>query len=162
MYIYPKIVFKTPFYTPQYNEFRNPSELARFLTGFDFMRPHEVSNMSIGRPEFQLGTKLEFVLDGYFCESDVKWGPRFLVARRVYDCGGRMFAEVPSDKPTSELDATTVFREYRPMQIFRGMVDAIVDIRDMHQLWPKCEASRSEYVKFLTKLSRQKYRIRTR
>ncbi len=97
MYVRPLIVFKTPFYEPRYKQFRNPSELQKFLTVFDFMRPHMCSRLQTGMPEFQLGTKLEFTIDGYFCESDVKWGPRFIVARAVTNNQGRIFADIPTD-----------------------------------------------------------------
>ena len=58
----PVFVFRTPFYEPRYQEFYNITHLKEFLTEFNFMAPHAVSNLSTGLPEFQLGTKLEFIL----------------------------------------------------------------------------------------------------
>lgn len=162
MYVRPLIVFKTPFYEPRYKQFRNPSELQKFLTVFDFMRPHMCSRLQTGMPEFQLGTKLEFTIDGYFCESDVKWGPRFIVARAVTNNQGRIFADIPTDAPGGGGDSMLVTREYKLVQIHRDMADAVIDIHNMRQLWPVCEESRSEFVKFLTYLNRQKYQIKRR
>lgn len=104
MYVRPLIVFKTPFYEPRYKQFRNPSELQKFLTVFDFMRPHMCSRLQTGMPEFQLGTKLEFTIDGYFCES--------IVARAVTNNQGRIFADIPTDAPGGDDDSMLVTREY--------------------------------------------------
>lgn len=78
-YTRPLIVFKTPFYEPTYCEFRNPPELQKFLADFNFMRSHELTDWSVGRPEFQLGTRLEFDIDDYLCESNIKWGRDLLL-----------------------------------------------------------------------------------
>lgn len=161
MYVRPLIVFKTPFYEPQYKQFRNPSELQKFLTGFDFMRPHMPSRLQTGMHEFQLGTKLEFTIDGYFCESDIKWGPRFIAARGISIDNNRVYADVAMDC-LDTVNNSIVTREYRPIQIHHGRVDAIVDMHNMQQLWPACEESRSEFVKFLTCVARQKYQIKQR
>lgn len=160
MYVRPLIVFKTPFYQPAYSEFRNPSELQKFLAGFDFMRPHTCSRLQTGLPEFQLGTKLEFTLDGYFCESNIQWGPRFIVGRAAYTDGHRIIAEIPMD--VADTDGKMVKREYKTVQLHRGMADAIINLQNMRQLWPCTEESRSEFVKFLTYLNRQKYQIKRR
>ncbi len=165
MQIIPQIVFKTPFYEPTYRQFRNPSELQKFLAVFDFMRPHKFSHMQTGLPEFQLGTKLEFTIDGYFCESNVKWGPRFIVAQSVYLNGKSIFARLPMDVPTDPGKGAVVMRELDMVRLHPGMMDAILDmndIRNFRQLWPICEESRSEFIKFLTMLNRQKYQIRRR
>ena len=163
MYIRPHIVFQTPFYDPQYRQFRNPSELQKFLAGFDFMRPHMVSRLQTGLPEFQLGTKLEFTLDGYFCESDIKWGPNLLVGRNVRTAGNKILVDVPMDAPpNASADSMMVSHAYQTIQIYRDMADAVVDLRTMRQLWPLCEESRSEYVKFLTAVNRQRFEIKAR
>ena len=100
----PVFVFRTPFYEPRYQEFYNIAHLKEFLTEFNFMAPHAVSNLSTGLPEFQLGTKLEFTIDGYFCES--------IVARAVTNNQGRIFADIPTDAPGGDDDSMLVTREY--------------------------------------------------
>ena len=162
MYVRPLIVFQTPFYEPTHRLFKSPAELQKFLAGFDFMRPHMVSRLQTGMPEFQLGTKLEFTLDGYFCESDIKWGPKFLVGRNVRHDGNRVVADFPMDSHHAAPDSMMITREYRTMPVHRDMADAVIDLRNMRQLWPMCEESRSEYVKFLTAVNRQRFQIKAR
>ena len=159
----PVFVFRTPFYEPRYQEFYNVTHLKEFLTEFNFMAPHAVSNLSTGLPEFQLGTKLEFILDGYYCESDIRWGPRFIAARsiRIDNASGRVYADVPMDSH-SRNGGRIVNREYREILLHRGITDAVINMHNLRQLLPVCEENRSELNKFLSIVMREKYQIKRR
>ncbi len=156
-YTRPLIVFKTPFYEPTYCEFRNPPELQKFLADFNFMRSHELTDWSVGRPEFQLGTRLEFDIDDYLCESNIKWGPRFIVGRNVRVDGKKILAEIPVDAASN--NGLIVKREYATVALNRGMMDAVIDLHTMRQLWPLCESHHSELSKFFARVAHERYKI---
>lgn len=163
MNLKPVFVFRTPFYEPRYQEFYNIAHLKEFLTEFNFMAPHTVSNLSVGLPEFQLGAKLEFVMDGYYCGSDIRWGPRFIVARsvRIDNASGRAYADVPMDSHCMRMDGI-VNREYREILLHRGITDAVINLHNLRQLFPVCKENRSELNKFLSTIAREKYQIKRR
>ena len=159
----PLFVFRTPFYSPQYQEFYNAAQLKEFLMDFDFMQPHKISRLPTGLPEFQLGTKLVFEIDGYFGESDVRWGPRFIAGRNVNidSRTGRVYADVPLDSHVGPQNGI-IRREYCKIPFRRNMADAVIDLSNLRQLWPVCENSCSEFIKFLTYVSRERYKIHKR
>ena len=159
MDITPKIVFRTPFYEPNFQDFYTRAQLKEFLSEFDFMAPHRPSCLPTGTAEFQLGSQIEFDIDGYSLSSDIQWGPRFIVARHVKYDGKRILIESPVD---SDMRRGMVSREYRYIPFHRGMADAVIELRKLRQLWPICENSRSEFIRFLTHVSRQRYKIRAR
>lgn len=165
MIVRPNIVFQTPFYEPHICDFKNVAELKRFFQFcFNFMRPHEKTTLQTGLPEFRLGTRYSFSFDGYYYESDIKWGPRFIVAKNIiHDSDGRIFANIPVDAPTNSSESDElVYREFRSVQITPRMANATIDINTHRQLWPICEENRSEFARFLTFLGRQKIDIKSR
>lgn len=159
MNVRPLFIFRTPFYEPRYQEFYSTARLREFLTEFNFLAPHIPSVAPSGLAEFQLGARMEFFIDGYACSSDVRWGPRFVVGRRVKFDGKRMFIETPLD--TSVCD-NLVLRQYCEIPFHRGMADAVINLDGLRQLWPVCENSRSELIKFLTRTAREQYTIKRR
>ena len=102
---------------------------------------------------------MEFFIDGYACSSDVRWGPRFVVGRRVKFDGKRMFIETPLDASVCD---NLVLRQYCEIPFHRGMADAVINLDGLRQLWPVCENSRSELIKFLTRTAREQYTIKRR
>lgn len=84
------------------------------------------------------------------------------MARAVTNNQGRIFADIPTDAPGGDGDSMLVTREYKLVQIHCDMADAVIDIHNMRQLWPICENSRSEFIKFLTYVSRERYKIHKR
>lgn len=160
MHVRKLFVFKTPFYSPKYKEFYSIEELREFLKGFDFMKPHTVSNFSTGLPEFQVGVKVLFGIDGEIVQSEVYWGPRFIVGRGVSVEDKKIYALVPMDKASISKNGL-VEREYKFVKLPNGTVDAVIDLRNMYQLWPKChKRTKTEFDKFISFILRKQYRIR--
>lgn len=148
-------VFKTPFYEPKYKEFHNILELKNFLQTFDFMKPHAATGLQTGLPEFQLGVCIKVASNEYSTFSNIKWGPRFIVARSVKkDEKGHLVAEIPMDAACST--NYLIHREYKDMPIRNGMADAFIDLKNLKQVWPKCETPRSELQKFFTQSLKHK------
>lgn len=162
MYVRKMYVFKTPFYEPKYKEFYSVNELTKFLQNFDFMQPHEVRNFSAGLPEFQIGAKISFSVNGNFCESDVLWGPKFLAGRCVHIVDKKVFAFLPMDK-ISDDKTNFIGREYKPIQIRPGLTNAVIDLATMRQLWPNCHKKvDTELTKFFLYIAKKKYYIKPR
>ena len=159
MYVRPIIVFKTSFYEPSYCEFRNISSLQNFLKNFDFMRPHKISRLSTGLPIFRLGVKYECFIEGYVFRSDVKWLSAFLCGRYCKkDKNGKMVVSVPFDKIIEKDNGSTVYREYKEIPFHKDMVDAVINVDKLRQVWPK-NVTMSEMVKFLKSVEKNKNKI---
>ena len=142
-------VFKTPFYQPKYKEFYNFDELKKFLQSFNFMQPHFSSNIPTGLPEFQLGCCFGLKINGDFCKSEIKWGPKFIVGRNVRkDENGKVFITVPMDVKGNQAQQDLVFREYKEIRFNKNMADAIIDLDSLRQIWPKRKKTKTELVRF--------------
>ncbi len=142
-------VFKTPFYTPHYKEFYSLHDLKNFLQKFNFMRSHQNTNISTGLPEFRLGYRVGVVINGFYYKSDVKWGPRFMVAKSIRETEkGEIFALVPMDKIPNP-GANKIWREYAEIRFNKSRVDAIIELGSLTQIWPKKRNYAAELPKFL-------------
>lgn len=160
MHVRKVFVFKTPFYSPQYEEFYSAEELTKFLKNFDFMAPHKQNRYSTGLPEFQLGSKVLFGINGEFVESKVQWGPRFIVGLHIWHEDKQIKALVPMDKKSVNW-AGLVEREYKEVKIPIGRADVIIDLRSMYQLWPKCyRRTKTELDKFIGSVLKKRYHVR--
>lgn len=159
-----KIIFKTPFYTPQQQEFYNPVDLTDYMRQLDafFMRPHKSTHLQVGLPEFQLGFCSEASCDGVSMDSDVKWGPRFLVACDVREDGKRLVVTVPADCIAQDNQNGVIKRQWREVAVAQHTVDAVFDCHNMRQLWPRRERAKTELVRFLTKFARFKSNVKDR
>lgn len=156
-------IFKTSFYNPQYKEFYSSDELKNFLHSFDFMQSHAISNVPTGLPEFQLGCCFGVHVNGDFCKSNIKWGPRFIVGSEVReDEKGRIFVKVPMDKKETSDVSSVVYREYQEIRFNKNMADAIIDLVSMQQIWPKRKHSKTELVKFLLYAIKESYKLKYR
>lgn len=150
-----KIIFKTPFYSPIYAEFYNPLAVTEFIQKLDFMQPHVLTNLSVGRPEFQLGTQMVLRNEDAQIASSVSWGPRFLIGRSVRHDGKRIYATVPVDAHVANANGM-VTRQWREIQIKPGEYNAVLEYGTMRQLWPRTGHTSCEYRKFLTQYARKK------
>ena len=75
--------------------------------------------------------------------------------------GKRLFVDAPMTK-IGAFGLANSPREWREIPFHHGMADAVIDLTNMRQLWPKCEFSRSELARFMTRVARQRYIIRGR
>lgn len=161
------LVFKTSFYSPLYREFSDSQQLKQFLSGFDFMKPHPVSNLRTGLPEFELTTRVVIQQNGEPYTSVPQHATRFIAARKIRVDKSkpgqvRIFAEIPMDVPSNN-DSNVVNREYREVLLPKKSYDAIIDLQHLRQLWPMCkEKSRGELQKFLTSAMHTKNAIKGR
>lgn len=161
MYVRPIIVFKTPFYEPNYCEFYDCCSLQDFLKKFNFMRSHNRSRFSTGLPLFHLGVKYELVLGDVLYQSDVKWISAFLCGTNLRkDTNGKMMVSVPMDKELGRKNDKTVYREYREIPFYADMADAVINLDKFRQVWPKCSFEKSEWVKFLKSVRKIESKIR--
>ena len=142
-------VFKTPFYTPHYKEFYSLYDLKDFLQRFNFMRSHKNTNIPTGLPEFRLGYRVGVVINGFYYKSDVKWGPRFIVAKSIREeKNGDIFALVPMDIVHGDEDSN-IRREYGEIKFNKSTADAIIDLSTLKQIWPKRHKYANELERFL-------------
>lgn len=161
MYVRPILAFKTPFYEPHYREFYDFYSLQCFLKTFDFMRTHKRSNLSTGLPIFHLGVKYEVALGDNVTQSNVKWISAFLCASNLRkDSDGKMFVSVPMDKKMGNSNAKTVYREYKEIAFNKDMVDAVINLDNFYQIWPRCSLKKTEWVKFLKSVQKIEGKIR--
>lgn len=163
--LHPMFVFNTPWrssFYDSYHECHNAKDLKKYLSRYDFSAPSVIHGYSGVLPEFRLGTKYDFTINGYDFKSGVKWGPRFLFARDIRLDGKRIFINVPMDASVSDADGVDVPRVWQWMPFHHGMADAVIDLYNLRQLWPKCEESRSELNKFLSRMSRERLSVRVR
>ena len=164
MYVKPLIIFETKLngtLVDSFRVFRTPHTLKTFLESWNYMQPSPSGEMSEVLPEFRLGTRLRFNLDDYLCRSDILWGPRFIIGRAMRMDGKRLFVDAPMTK-IGAFGLANSSREWREIPFHHGMADAVIDLTNMRQLWPKCEFSRSELARFMTRVARQRYIIRGR
>ncbi len=139
-----------------YKEFFNSRCLKSFLENVNFLSPHIMSKFN-SLPEIQLGTRRYIKLNGELLKSDIKWGPRILVGLSVRtDSKGRIFAVVPMDSLEKSEYSSFVYREYKEIRFYKGMADAIFDINNLCQIWPKREINQNEFIKYLTKIEKLK------
>lgn len=156
MYVKPLIVFEIQYdcrNVNRINVFNNVGGLSKFLHQYDFTTVSD-KQLPYCAPMFRLGTFLRFCVDGYECESDIKWGPRFIVGQRVRMDNKRIFI-------TSQYNTSMLGVNEMPFHI--GMVDAVVMPESMRQLWPHCgEYSRSELARFMTRVAHERYEVKVR
>lgn len=153
--IKPLYVFKSDFIST-YEEFFNSYQLKQFLEEVDFLSP-SVSQKFKTLPEFRLGTRLFVENCGEIQKSDITWGPKFLVGRSVrIDTKGRIFADVPMDVHTDSEYSPVTYREYQEIRFYKGMADAVFDINNLRQIWPKREVNQNEFIKYLARAEKLK------
>lgn len=165
IFVRPLIVFDTQWNSTVFENYRvlqSPKELKKFLLAYDFIAPSVVYTYKHGAPSFRLGTKYIFSVDGYDFTSDIKWGPRFWVGRNIRTDGKRMFIESPT-APISNIcaDGTETPHVWREVPFQHGMADAVIDLKNLRQIWPKCEGARSELAKFIARASRERMCVRS-
>lgn len=146
--IKPLYVFKSDFIS-SYEEFFNSHYLKQFLKEVDFLSTGITRKFKC-LPEFRLGTRF-FVEDyGEIYKSNIIWGPKFLVGYRVRtDSKGRMFVLVPMDVTLNCEDSNCINVKYQEIRFYRGMADAVFDINNLRQIWPKREINQNEFIKYL-------------
>ena len=163
MYVRPIIVFKTPFYKPSYREFYNFDSLRYFLKDFDFMRSHKRSKLSTGLPIFRLGVRFEVRFEDELYKSDVKWISAFLCGLylRKID-SGKMFVTVPMDKTIEKSSAKVVNREYKEIPFNESMANAVINLNNFYQVWPRRPFNKTEWVRFIKSVNKIESKLRRR
>lgn len=163
MYVRPIIVFKTPFYKPLYREFYNFDSFKYFLKDFNFMRSHKRSKLSTGLPIFKLGVKYEILIENNIYQSDIKWISAFLCGEYLRKSdNGKKFVSIPMDKTIEKKGAKIVHRECREIPFNESMANAVINLENLHQIWPKCSIKKSEFMRFLKSVRKMESKIRKR
>lgn len=154
--IEPVLLLKYPIDSNSFYEFGNSAALKAFLRDFDFSRLDVSGTGKI--PSFQLGTKMEFKIDGY-THSAVRWGPRFVITHNanLVVSRGIMEITVPQIRPMRHPDFFV--KTYARMKVPLKVTDAVLDSRNFGQLWPICYGGRTEMQKFFARIAREKYQI---
>lgn len=154
------IVFNQPYRNqiPQTVEFNNNMQLIEFLRELDFSRPHISNNSFMEYPEFRLGTKTVVFKDGQSIESDVRWGPRFIIGDNIKIDKKSVVASVMRDTPCSGKNRL-VKPHLCDVKLRTGSYDAVIQPgAALKQIWPHVENSRGELVRFMTKFKREQER----
>lgn len=158
--------YRTPFYDPIYSEFWNRVELYNFLSNLNFMKSHFPTNMTVGMPEFQLGIRTAYNIDGNLYKSDIEWGPRFLVAHNVSMASHNelISAEIPMDAYKNS--EPLVQRTLRCVPLAVGEYDAVLDMHKMNkidQIWPPARShEKTVFAQFMAHALRCQNKLRGR
>ena len=122
-------------------EFSNIRDLRAFIHALDY---HTYTNRTCDVPSLRIGARFKYTIDGYNIKSEVKWGPQYYIACRASLDNYVLVVETHDD--------TVLTKPYKA-------TDMVFNPKTMRQVFPPCNASTSEFNKFLNTVKSEKYSI---